>query len=48
MLSSSTTGVSVYSAAAQYDGDELTSSSIGDIFGLFLQNKRHGKAFFYG
>lgn len=37
VLSSSTTGVSVYSAAAQYDGDELTSSSIGDILGYFAK-----------
>ncbi len=37
VLSSSTTGVSVYSAVAQYDGNALTSSSISDILGYFAK-----------
>lgn len=35
VLSSETTGVIIYSAAPQYDGDNLTSGSIADIKGYF-------------
>lgn len=37
VLSANTTGVSVYSAVAQYDGDDLTSASISDILGYFAK-----------
>lgn len=37
VLSSETTGVNVYNAAVQYDGDSIISSSINDIKGYFTK-----------
>jgi len=37
VLSSDTTGVNVYSAQAQYEGNSLTSSSVSDIQGYFTK-----------
>lgn len=37
VLSSETTGVNVYSAEAQYEGNSLTSSSVSDIQGYFTK-----------